>query len=409
MVTNSLKYSLLNVLLRGLSLISKFILIVCISKYLSTSELGIYGLFVTTIVLSMYFLGLDFYTFNTREILSKPNNERLPLIRDQFIFHLTMYVIILPLLSMVIIKGIIPLKYAIWFYLILIFEHLSQEFYRLYTVLSKPLFANFVLFLRSGLWVYFVVYLWIFQPENPKNLSIIWVSWSLGAFLSIIISLFVLKKQNLGSVTNVPINWRWIKKGVKVSSPFFIGTLAYKIMEFAGRYAIDFFATKKDVGIYTFFGSVANVINVIVFTAIVMVYYPKLVEFYKKDNQRYKIYLRKFSYFIIILSLTSAIAAIILIKPALVFMGKDEFYNNISVFYILVIANIVLNVSLIPHYILYVKKKDLVIMYSTISGVILNIALNVLLIPRLGIQGAGWAILLSFAVMGFIKSMYSKG
>jgi len=357
----------------------------------------------------MYFLGLDFYTFNTREILSKPNNERLPLIRDQFIFHLTMYVIILPLLSMVIIKGIIPLKYAIWFYLILIFEHLSQEFYRLYTVLSKPLFANFVLFLRSGLWVYFVVYLWIFQPENPKNLSIIWVSWSLGAFLSIIISLFVLKKQNLGSVTNVPINWRWIKKGVKVSSPFFIGTLAYKIMEFAGRYAIDFFATKKDVGIYTFFGSVANVINVIVFTAIVMVYYPKLVEFYKKDNQRYKIYLRKFSYFIIILSLTSAIAAIILIKPALVFMGKDEFYNNISVFYILVIANIVLNVSLIPHYILYVKKKDLVIMYSTISGVILNIALNVLLIPRLGIQGAGWAILLSFAVMGFIKSMYSKG
>ena len=67
------------------------------------------------------------------------------------------------------------------------------------------------------------------------------------------------------------INWDWIKNGVKVSIPFFIGTLAYKVIEFSDRYMIDYYMTKADVGVYVFFGGIANTVNIVVFTLVIMI------------------------------------------------------------------------------------------------------------------------------------------
>ena len=226
-MTDFLKTSFVNLFLRGLSLVSRFVLIVYIGKYLSTSELGVFGLFSTTVTLALLLLGLDFYTYNTREILCKSDSERLPLIRDQFVFHLLTYVVLLPLLLIVFYKNIIPYKFILFFYLILVFEHISQEFFRLFTCLSKTLFANFTLFIRTGLWVYLIIGFWIYSSGNHINLETVWVGWLLGAFASVIISVIYLRRLHPESVSNVPINWSWIRKGIKVSIPFFIGTIAY--------------------------------------------------------------------------------------------------------------------------------------------------------------------------------------
>ena len=113
--------SILNLGLRGLSMLAKFLLVIYIGKYLSVEELGEYGLFITTITIAIYFLGLDFYTYNTREILAKEKVERLPLIRDQFVFHLIVYTIVLPTLLTIFAFDIIKKDYIVFFYFILLF------------------------------------------------------------------------------------------------------------------------------------------------------------------------------------------------------------------------------------------------------------------------------------------------
>lgn len=385
-------------------MLAKFLLIIYIGKYLSVDELGEYGLFATTITIAIYFLGFDFYTYNTREILAKEENERLPLIRDQFIFHLLVYVIALPLLLTIFTLGIIKTEFIIYFYLILVFEHLSQELYRLYTTLKKPLFANFLLFMRTGLWVYAVISLWYFNIEGMMNLKTVLYGWTVGSFMSIIIGVVYLKKDYDFKSLTEKIDWLWIKNGVKVSIPFFIGTLAYKVIEFSDRYMIDYYMTKADVGIYTFFSGIANTINIVVFTLVIMIYYPLLVEQYQNKNMdMFKKTLKVFSIKTITFSIFSALGILLLIGFVLDFMGKVEFQNNIEVLWILIIANIILNISFIPHYVLYVAQQDITIRDATLIGASLNIVLNLMLIKNYGIVGAAISTLLSFLIILLIK------
>jgi len=404
LITKFLSSSILNLGLRGLSMLAKFLLIIYIGKYLSVDELGEYGLFATTITIAIYFLGFDFYTYNTREILAKEENERLPLIRDQFIFHLLVYVIALPLLLTIFTLGIIKTEFIIYFYLILVFEHLSQELYRLYTTLKKPLFANFLLFMRTGLWVYAVISLWYFNIEGMMNLKTVLYGWTVGSFMSIIIGVVYLKKDYDFKSLTEKIDWLWIKNGVKVSIPFFIGTLAYKVIEFSDRYMIDYYMTKADVGIYTFFSGIANTINIVVFTLVIMIYYPLLVEQYQNKNMdMFKKTLKVFSIKTITFSIFSALGILLLIGFVLDFMGKVEFQNNIEVLWILIIANIILNISFIPHYVLYVAQQDITIRDATLIGASLNIVLNLMLIKNYGIVGAAISTLLSFLIILLIK------
>jgi O-antigen/teichoic acid export membrane protein len=396
--------SIINLGLRGFSMLAKFLLVIYIGKYLSVDDLGEYGLFVTTITIAIYFLGLDFYTYNTREILAKEKDKRLPLIRDQFIFHLVVYVVVLPLLLSVFAMGIIEIQYIIYFYLILVFEHLSQELYRLYTTLQKPIFANILLFLRTGLWVYAVIALWYLKVPNTQNLESIWYAWSVGSFISIIVGILYIKKEyNFKDLTQ-KIDWLWIKNGVKISIPFFIGTLAYKVIEFSDRYMIDYYMTKADVGIYTFFGGIANVVNIVVFTLVIMIYYPILVEQYQNNHiKEFSKNLKVFTIKTISLSIATALLIGLLISPVLNFIGKIEFQNNLNLLWLLLLANIVLNISFVPHYVLYAKGKDIIIRNVTLIGAGMNIVLNLILIKYYGINGAAIATLISFIVILTIK------
>ena len=395
MIKKFFSLSVINLGLRGLSMLAKFLLVIYIGKYLSVDGLGEYGLFVTTITIAIYFLGLDFYTYNTREILAKEKNERLPLIRDQFIFHLLVYVVVLPLLLTVFAFGLVETKYIVYFYLILIFEHLSQELYRLYTTLQKPIFANVLLFFRTGLWVYIVVALWYFNVRGTMNLQTVWYGWVIGSLASIVIGIIYLKKDYNFKTLTEKIDWIWIKRGLKVSLPFFIGTLAYKVIEFSDRYMIEYYMTKADVGIYTFFGSIANVIFTITFTLVIMVYYPKLIETYQTKKE-HKVIVKTFFYKTALVSLITSIIISLLIYPILDYMGKKEFINSIEVLWLLIFATIILNISLIPHYILYAMQRDIIIRDITLIGAIINIVLNMILIKEYGLIGAALSTIIAF-------------
>ncbi len=400
---------LLNLALRGLSLGGKFLLIFFIGKYLTVNELGVYGIFNTSVMLGFFLLGLSFYSYNTREVLAADPDKRLPYVRDQFVFHLIAYLLLLPFFYLLFVYNVIPRDYVWYFYILLVMEHLAQEYFRLFTVFSKVIFANFLLFLRSGLWVFILAVFWYFNIGDYKNLKYIFMFWIAGDLLTLIIgTAYFFTALDLGKLNGAGVNWRWIAKGVKISIPFFISSAAYNFLEYVDRYFIDYYLTKTDVGIYTFFNGVAKLIHLGVFTIVIMVYYPRLVEFFGKDNAQFKKYLRIFSWQNIIFSLLGALTVILLIKPLLQFAGKEEFVNNINLFYLLVAVYIMHNISLIPHYILYVKKLDTILMYSTVVPLILNMILNIVFIKLFALSGAAMAKVAAFFLIIILKFYFSR-
>ncbi|MBO7081472.1 MAG: oligosaccharide flippase family protein [Neisseriaceae bacterium] len=397
---------LINLSLRMISTAAKFVLIVLITKNIGQKALGEYGLFFSTITIAFYFMGMDFYVFNTRELIAHPEKEkRAILIRDQFIFYLFTYAIVLPSLLLVFFLDIIDFHYLLLFYLVLITEHLSQELYRLFITLSHQTWATLLLFIRSASWIYVLALLSILGFEQVHQLKIIYASWFLGGLLCIIISMIYLIKSHRVHNFYGKINFAWMKQGLMVSLPFFIGTIAYKVVEFSNRYIINFFMSKEDVGIFTFFSNIANSLQTIVFTLVIMMYYPKVIDAYQK-NEHTDALIKNFTKETIVYSLAGMIAIGILIYPLLGFLNKAEFFEQLPIFWILLFSALFMNLSFVPHYQLFALKQDLLIRNITLMVAVLNVVLTCLLVFWMGLYGAAMAMLISCLAMYLLKQKH---
>jgi O-antigen/teichoic acid export membrane protein len=401
-----IKTSLANLILRGITLASKFLLLLFIARFLSAEELGIYGLVNVTVAISLYLLGMDFYSFNTREILAHDPSDRPRLIRDQFVFHGFAYIIILPLLLLVFIFGAIPFKYAVWFYALLVVEHLSQELSRLLITLSRPTMSSTVLLVRTGVWVYAAVATMYFWTDT-RSLPVVWGFWIAGATASIVIALWALRHLDFKSAMGKPVDWAWLKRGLRVSLPFLSSTASLLCINYADRYFIQSFRGEAMVGVYTFYTGIANMVQVFVYTGIVMILFPRIVESFQQGQaDRYAKNMRLMATGIIVgVAVLSGIAAL-LIQPALMLVGKELISQYRYVFWIMLGTVSALMLSYIPHYALYVRKYDRAIVISTIIALILALGANSVLVPEFGILGAAWSTFSAMVLLGILKTVW---
>lgn len=400
-----IKTSIANIVLRGLTLVSRFVLLFFIARFLTPEELGVWGLMNITVVMSLYFLGLDFYVFNTREILAVDDARRVPFIRDQIVFHALLYVVALPLLLVVFFAKLISWQYLGWFYVLLVLEHISQEATRLLITLSRPSMANMIMFLRSGAWVYAAVLACLYH-EDLRGLSLIWSGWVVGVMASIILAIYALRYLAWDLTKQVPIDWTWIRKGVKVSLPFLLASLSFTGVQYADRYFLQHFHGEAVVGVYTFFASIANVIHIFIFTGVMMILYPRIIEAYQHDRfDEYRALMRKMGLGIAggVVLLTAL--ALLLIDPVLHLVGKQVYSEQGGVFVIMLASVAMLTFSYIPHYSLFVRKCDKSIIVSTVVALIVAVILNSLLVPRYGLFGAAYATLGAMIILLLLKTI----
>lgn len=398
----------INLIIRGSTMVGKFLLVYFLADALTVEQYGVWGIFTTSISLSLYVVGLDFYTYSTRRILDYPIAERSPMLRDQLLFYLISYAILFPILALLFVFDVIEWRFAIFFYAILVFEHLAQESYRTFVVFSRPIIANIVLFLRSGVWAYLLILLWAGGVDELQNLKAIYLFWIGGGITALMVTLYFLAQFKFKPVRHIPVNWSWIGQGIRVSLLFFIGTVGYKIIEFADRYFIDFYHGKQEVGVYTFYASMCNMVETFVHTSVIIIFSPKLIESFHHSNYDYRKTHAQFAKKVFFYTIGISIVLALVIIPLLNSLEEKEYIRAYPTFLVLVMAKVALNFSLVFHYILYVRKNDFPIIKATLIAAVMNILLNFILIPPMGIMGAALATLASFVVILLMKMYYSR-
>ncbi len=400
-----LKTSLANLFLRGLTLGSKFFLLLFIARYLTPEELGVWGIVYITITMSLLVLGLDFYTFTTREILAGEPSQRARMLRDQMVFHGLVYLLVLPVLLGVFFLKFIAWKYIVWFYLLLVLEHIAQELYRLLVVLYRPTMANLVLFIRSGAWVILALGAG-YYVDSLRQLTTFWAGWVMGVSLAIIISARAIRGMDWAGALASPVDWEWIKKGVKTALPFFLATLALIGIESSDRYFLQYFQGEAIVGAYTFYYGIANVIHVFILSGVIMILYPKIIESWQHGRlEEYRRTVNKMTGGIILGLAVMLPAAFFGIGILLTLVGKEFYSQHRGVFFIMLGTVSVMSLSYIPHYILYARGKDKAIVVSTILGLAVSLTANAVLIPAYSLKGAAWATLIAVTVMTLAKTV----
>lgn len=370
---NDRRTILLDLCVRGLALSGKFLLIFMIAKNLSSQDVGFYGLYTGTISIVLYFVGLDFYTYSTREILLDDNKKHFwNMIFNQFCFFIISY-IIAAIAWPDILKFSGIEKFYILGFCILIFEHISQEIYRLLIVVGEISQANFQLFIRNGLWAYICsvgIFLHVIDILN------ILTFWSIFSFLSCIYGAFILIRKVPIKNATVNVDLKWIFQGVKISAFFFVGTLFLRSVSYFDKVLALKISDLSYVGIYVFYFGIGNAVQSVLDLMVIARIYPGFVKNIQNNNLKAsRVDIKEFYKKIIINGGGLYILSIPACYIVVMLTGKTE-YADLFLWYILIIVNnMLINLSMPYHYQLYAQRLDkLIVIINMISFLIFIIS-----------------------------------
>lgn len=358
-----------NIAIRGLTLVSKFLLIFFLARFLEPAELGIYGLLAATVGYSLYFLGFDFYTYSTRELLKRQRQEWGGLLKAQGALTLVLYAIFLPLLSLVFINDLLPMRVFGWFFILLILEHLNQELGRLLVAVSEQLYASLVLFLRSGIWAVLVTGLMFVKPDT-RNLDMVFGAWTLGGLAAILLGIFCVRRMGL-SGWRQKIDWAWIIKGLKVALALLVATLAIRGVFTLDRYWIQELAGLEVLGAYVLFMGISMALMSFLDAGIFAFIYPGMISAYQQgDAVGFRRGTRKLLVQTVGLSGAFTVIALLTISPLLIWLDKPLYSEQQDLFIWILLATVLYAVGMIPHYGLYAQGRDRPIIHSHIASLI---------------------------------------
>jgi O-antigen/teichoic acid export membrane protein len=390
----------INLSLRSFSIFSKFILIFLVSNYGSLEDLGRFAILQTSILLSTFLIGLDYYNYSHR--LYSHNKDRLVFLQ-QFLAYFAIYILICLLFPFY------PEKYFkvsfTLFLIILIGEHFSQEIFRVLILLNKQFFAYTFYFFRTAFWVYLYA-LFIYFKLIIFDLDGLVKFWSIFSFLNFAISLLILFhivpiKGNLNiSFNNFVLGFI---RGAKVSFTFLCTTILFKLLEYQYRYILDINWNYKLVGIYSFLQNIASL-----FVTIVDVFFFSFTYSYILDNENRDVLMWvKMAKKNIIFAAVFYLVLLCFMKDIILkIISKPEISNYKYEFLILFFGNFFYNLSLIYHYLLYVESRDREILYSTLLSFFFSTLVSLSLIPSFGILGACSAYSVGFVVLYLYKRKY---
>ena len=360
----------INISLRGLTLLSRVFLFLFLAKYFEVEQVGLIGLIMASISLSVYAVGFDFYTFTTRELLRYNYSKWGTFLKSQCMLHIVLYFLMFPLLSILFIFKILPWSIFFLFFLILFLDHITVELSRLLITSNNQISSSIVIFFRSGFWCIVVSLLMIFLEEF-REIEYILLSWVCSLVFSLVVGLIFLSKINIGGWSK-SFNYKWIIKGLKIAIPLLISTLIIRTIFTIDRYWIEFLLGSEILGVYVLFIGFATSIITFMDAGVFSFSYPALVRSHNlKNKKKFNKEAQKLKKNTIILSLIAILVALIVIKPILNFVDKSIYNENIFIFYWLLVTILIYNLSMIPHYLLYAQRHDKTIVNSHFTALII--------------------------------------
>lgn len=357
----------LNVALQGVTLASRFLLIFFLARFLEPAELGLYGLLTATIGYSLYFLGFDFYTFTTREILKRERHEWGGLLKNQAALSLVLYAVFIPLLSLVFFKGLLPWRFAGWFFALLVLEHLNQELGRLLVAISEQVFASVVLFLRQGTCAIAVTALMAVEPAT-RSLDYVLGACTVAGLVAALAGAYRLTQLHIAGWQK-KIDWSWIAAGLKISIPFLVATLAIRGVFTLDRYWLQSLGGLDVLGAYVLFISIGGALMAFLDAGVFAFGYPGLIGAYQKKQPA--LFYKSVRMMLLqtgMLSVVFSVVSLLLLSPLLSWLGNPLYVAQQNLYPWVLTAMILYTLGMVPHFALYAQGLDRPIIHSHIAS-----------------------------------------
>jgi O-antigen/teichoic acid export membrane protein len=189
---------------------------------------------------------------------------------------------------------------------------------------------------------------------------------------------------------------------------FFIINISITLYVNLDKIMLGYIKSDYEVGIYSTGLKIIKLL-IVILTSYGSVAFPR-ISLYFSDGNKYELLniFRRTLKFILILSIPLITFLFLTSELFIISIGGVEYINSISVFRIFIPLLLILPLSnFLGLQVLMVNKKEKIIFLSTSVGAIVNIILNLILIPNFSFNGAAFATLIAEFLVTLIQFIFT--
>lgn len=395
-------------IIRGLTLLSRFIFVIFIAKKLSVVDVGIYGFITAVIFSTVYLIGYEYGTYSARAILKCKNilcQEEV--VSSLTVFGLFMFLALSPVAYyFTSANGIFDHISMYCFFIIAYGESYIAEHKKVLVSLGHVVYAGMVDFIKTGVWVYFLIPS-VFFGWLEINLNVILLVWSLFISLGCILIFVKLKIYYKFTHFSKDINFQDYQEKIYASTPFLLSGLSILLIEIIGRASLQILGLQVEAGVYTFYAGFVFAIPLFIWSASVALDHAKIISSFEDGNES------ESNNLILIMTKRSIKLCLLLVIILVLgfgflidFVGNDEYSTNLGSFYLFLTVPFVHILDSHICYFLYVRGMDKKIAISSGIGVTFLILFQFFTLQEWQLFSVIISILIAFTISICLKLLF---
>ena len=231
-----------------------------------------------------------------------------------------------------------------------------------------------------------------------------------------IISLLIIKSITFGIMLFVIIsqigiklpNFTTIKPYLAFGLPMLPSYMLVWIINSSDRYIIGYFMDSASVGVYSAAYGIGGIILMFM-GPISIVLYPTILKLWELDKiEEVKTHLQYSLKYYLMLAIPATFGLSVLAKQSLLVLTTSQFVYGSVLIPIIAVSSIFSSFYSINMYILATAKKTKIIGALLGIAAIVNVVLNIIFVPLIGILGAAISTLIAFFVLSFLMYYFSR-
>jgi O-antigen/teichoic acid export membrane protein len=247
--------------------------------------------------------------------------------------------------------------------------------------------------LRSGTGLFFIVLYFALNFSFLAQTEVLWIIQLSGVFLGFA---FFISKYRLVTAKFKVAYIAFFKKYIRFAGPLMVVAFWAWINNYFDRYAIEYFLSIKDVGVYNASYSVGSKFFLMISPLFAILVTPTV--FSNKPSKEKKRIMLRYTLFYS----TLAIPVLIVIYFSSAFIGNillsEKYEEGFFMIFWIALAFFMFTLAQLFELYFYSELQTKIILIGNVLSAVVNIILNIVLIPKLGILGAALATCLGFGI-----------
>lgn len=196
-------------------------------------------------------------------------------------------------------------------------------------------------------------------------------------------------------------------ESLKFGVPLIFAGLSMTLLNISDRFVIKFLGNEKSLGLYELGYRIAGILNMFLVIPMNLTFVPIAYKVYKQPKDK-EYFSKIMTYFTFIIIWGALFISMFSKEIVIIFSKNSEFIPAYSIIPLILYSYVFLGMSIISSVGIFLEGRTVYLAIVTIIATILNIGLNFILIPKIGIMGAAISTLIAFAILFVLNLIFSN-